>query len=231
MCCLIFEKADSTEPALVKRINVVVLRFLVLRKQHSCFGGHGVMYKISASLYLVNVVIVVFIIISLVCDVVQPFRDQPYCGHSEGFANHRQPRRRGKIINGVEANREAWPWQVRYKIFCMMLKKWRKKLENILHQRQFLELMPSQVWIWFALPNCNFFPLFFLAKVQKILVRAWQNFSAICKKSKDSPKICNYSNAEKGQWLHAIACSWNFIIPIATTLKVPYFVVWLLIST
>ena len=95
-----------------KRINDVVLRFLVLRKQHFRFGRHGVMYKISGSLYLVNVVIIVFIIISLVCDVVQPFRDQPFCGHSEGFANHRQPRRRGKIINGVEANKEAWPWQV-----------------------------------------------------------------------------------------------------------------------
>ena len=32
----------------------------------------------------------------------------------------------------------------------------KKKLENILHHL-FLELMPSQVWMWFALPNCNFF--------------------------------------------------------------------------
>ena len=133
-----------------KRINDVVLRFLVLRKQHFRFGRHGVMYKISGSLYLVNVVIIVFIIISLVCDVVQPFRDQPFCGHSEGFANHRQPRRRGKIINGVEANKEAWPWQVCFNLkeidgtMCLTNEKKKKKLENILHHL-FLELMPSQV--------------------------------------------------------------------------------------
>ena len=47
----------------------------------------------------------------------------PFCGRSEGFANHRQPKlalftttttsRHGRIINGIESNPNAWPWQVR----------------------------------------------------------------------------------------------------------------------
>jgi len=44
----------------------------------------------------------------------------PFCGRSEGFANHRQPKlalftttsRHGRIINGIESNKNAWPWQV-----------------------------------------------------------------------------------------------------------------------
>ena len=48
----------------------------------------------------------------------------PFCGRSEGFANHRQPKlalftttsRHGRIINGIESNKNAWPWQVRNRI-------------------------------------------------------------------------------------------------------------------
>ena len=51
----------------------------------------------------------------------------PKCGESNGFANHRQGRfgflmrlfdpeatwRRARIINGIVANQDSWPWQVR----------------------------------------------------------------------------------------------------------------------
>ena len=48
----------------------------------------------------------------------------PFCGRSEGFANHRQPKsalftttsRHGRIINGIESNQNAWPWQVRNRV-------------------------------------------------------------------------------------------------------------------
>ena len=43
---------------------------------------------------------------------IQHYKSEPVCGTSEAFANHRQPRRSGRIIRGRQADLEAWPWQV-----------------------------------------------------------------------------------------------------------------------
>ena len=52
---------------------------------------------------------------------VNSFHQNPMCGKSDGFANHRQQGRFGslmgsrkpRIIDGKVSNENSWPWQVR----------------------------------------------------------------------------------------------------------------------
>ena len=60
------------------------------------------------------------------------FYQNPLCGKSEGFANHRQQgrfrhwtrssnRRKPKIIDGQISKPNSWPWQVSFKKLSMLV--------------------------------------------------------------------------------------------------------------
>ena len=77
-----------------------------------CYSaGHVVMYRFAV--FLINLLINI-----LIYNEVVSMKRHPFCGKSQGFANHRQPKtlfsRHGRIINGIESNPNAWPWQVSF---------------------------------------------------------------------------------------------------------------------